>query len=140
MRASVVSFVIVALLISAALASAQGLTLRTGDGLVLELSGAGEVTAAQIGAAKLPLAGAGGFSIADFHNQPEPENMVANPGFEQGAEGWNLRDGQSIDEKIFHTGKRAVRLVPLSCRQRVIDFRLPAGQLLVKACQLAGVF
>jgi len=110
MRSSVVSFVIVALVISPTLASAQGLTLRTGDGLVLELSAAGEVTAAQIGAAKLPLAGAGGFYIADFHNQPEPENMVANPGFEQGAEGWNLRAGQSIDEKIFHSGKRAVRL------------------------------
>lgn len=70
MKKRILSAAFTLLVISATLASAQGLTLRTGDGLVLELSAAGEVTAAQIGAAKLPLAGTGGFSIADFHDHP----------------------------------------------------------------------
>ncbi len=110
MRTNATKLLIVTLVISAISASAADLTLKTKAGLAMRISPTGEVTAAQIGTVELPLAGVGGFSIADFQNQPEPQNLVPNPGFEQGAEGWNLRPGQSLDERVFHSGERAVRL------------------------------
>ncbi len=92
------------------MATAQSLTVATGDGLSLELSPKGRVTGLAIGKTKLPLRGAGGFAIADFHNQPEPKNLVPNPGFEAGREGWGLGKGQAIVHDITHSGQAAVRL------------------------------
>ena len=89
---------------------AQETTLETKDGLKVQLSAAGRITDLRIGDTRLPLKADGGFSVADYHNQPEPENLVPNPGFEEGAAGWSLGRGQSIVTDIVHGGKAAVRL------------------------------
>ncbi len=109
-REMTTAVLVAALAVSCAMATAQGIGVSTPDGVTLEMSANGEVTGLRIGEVKLRLVDAGGFAIADFHNQPEPVNLVPNPGFEEGAEGWNLGAGQSIDEEIVHAGKRAVRL------------------------------
>jgi hypothetical protein len=102
--------VALALIVSAALAWPQQVEVSTQDGVALEVSGKGEVTALRIGDTKLPLAVPGGFALADYHDQPEPQNLVPNPGFEAGAEGWALGAGQAIEEEIVHGGRRSVRL------------------------------
>jgi hypothetical protein len=58
----------------------------------------------------LPLHGAGGFAVADFANQPEPANLVPNPGFEEGATGWSLAADQALDRAVFHSGRASARL------------------------------
>ncbi|MBI2301904.1 MAG: hypothetical protein HYU66_23625 [Armatimonadetes bacterium] len=89
---------------------AQDLIVRTGDGLGLRVSPAGLVTAATLGNAALPLKGAGGFAVADLQNQPEPVNLVANPGFEDGPAGWALNATQSLDDTVAHGGKASARI------------------------------
>lgn len=89
---------------------ASAATLKCGDGLSLELSGAGRVTAVNLGKTSLPLTGDGGFAIADFKNQPEPVNLVPNPGFEEGQTNWRLGAGQHLDTTIFHSGQTSARL------------------------------
>jgi len=91
-------------------AAGQAATSETGDGLSLALSAKGRITGLRIGRTDLPLRGEGGFAIADFHHQPEAENLIPNPGFEQGAAGWRLGKGQSLDTEIFHSGRASVRL------------------------------
>ena len=59
---------------------------------------------------RVPLHGEGGFALADFKNQPEPVNLVPNPGFEAGTVGWRLAKGQSLDSQVFHSGRASVRL------------------------------
>ncbi len=54
--------------------------------------------------------GGGQFSLCDYHKQPEPVNLVPNPGFEEGAEGWTLVSAATLDEEIAHSGNRSVRL------------------------------
>ena len=88
----------------------QAATLETGDGLGLELSTSGRIAGLRIGRAALPLKGQGGFALADFLHQPEPDNVVPNPGFEDGAKGWGLGKGQAIDAQVFHSGRASVRL------------------------------
>ncbi len=99
-----------ALVLSMRVAPAQGIVVNSEDGTALEMSAQGQVMGMTIGEAKLPLAAPGGFAIADYQNQPEPVNLVPNPGFEEGAQGWALGRGQTIDEEIVHSGKRAVRI------------------------------
>lgn len=89
-------------------ARAEG--VESGDGLRLELSSRGRVTGVTIGQTALPMRGEGGFALADFKNQPEPVNLVPNPGFEGGTAGWKLAKGQSLDRQVFHSGRAAVRL------------------------------
>jgi hypothetical protein len=84
--------------------------LESGDGVRLELTAQGRVTALRIGETKLPLVAPGGFGIADFQHQPEPVNLVPNPGFEEGTRGWRLASGQFLDAQISHSGKNSVRL------------------------------
>ena len=83
---------------------------RPTDGLRLEISGQGRVTALRIGQTVLPMKGQGGFALADFHRQPKPLNLVRNPGFEEGTKGWHLAAGQSLDTHVFHSGGASVRL------------------------------
>ncbi|MGD9497825.1 MAG: sugar-binding protein, partial [Armatimonadota bacterium] len=52
----------------------------------------------------------GGFALCDYAKQPEPVNLIPNGGFEEGAQGWSLGAGQTIDEDIAHSGRRSVRL------------------------------
>jgi len=78
--------------------------------LRLELSDAGRIAGMQIGPTALPLIGAGGFAIADFQDQPPPVNLVPNPGFEDGARGWRLSKGQTLDRQVFHAGAVSARL------------------------------
>jgi hypothetical protein len=85
-------------------------SIRTGDGVRLELSPEGGVTAVSIGSTALTLVGQGGFAVADFKNQPEPVNLVPNPGFEDGTAGWTLTSTQFLDTSIFHTGGASVRI------------------------------
>jgi len=101
---------VLALALSVSVVAAQGVVVSTEDGTALEMSAQGQVTGLTVGETELALASPGGFAIADYHNQPEPVNLVPNPGFEQGAEGWSLGRGQSIDEQIVHSGQRAVRI------------------------------
>jgi len=88
----------------------EAVTLKTADGLSLDLTANGRVTNLRIGQTALPLKGEGGFSIADFKNQPEPVNLVPNVGFEEGDKGWRLAKGQTLDTTIAHSGKTCARL------------------------------
>lgn len=54
--------------------------------------------------------GDGQFALCDYANQPESQNIIPNPGFEEGAEGWSLVSAASLDEEIAHSGERSVRL------------------------------
>ena len=54
--------------------------------------------------------GGGRFLLADYANQPEPVNLVRNPGFEQGAQGWAISGRVSLDEEIARSGRRSARL------------------------------
>jgi hypothetical protein len=89
---------------------ARAEVVESADGLRLELSSRGRVTGLTIGQTTLPLHGVGGFALADFKNQPEPVNLIPNPGFEAGAVGWRLAKGQTLDSQVFHSGRTAVRL------------------------------
>jgi hypothetical protein len=89
---------------------AQALELGTQDGLVLELSRRGQVTGLVVAGRPIPLHQSGGFFVIDYQNQPQAKNLVPNPGFEEGAQGWSLSAGQAIDEEIAHGGRRSVRL------------------------------
>lgn len=106
-RSRHICVLLVAFLAEAALVAAP---LSTGDGLAVDLADTGQVTAVRIGATALPLRGAGGFLIADFNHQPEPANLVPNPGFEQGTAGWPLAASQSLDTTVVHAGRASVRL------------------------------
>lgn len=90
--------------------SAIAADVESGDGVRLELSARGRAVGLRIGATALPLRAPGGFSIADFHDQPKPVNRVLNPGFEDGEKGWRLAKGQSLDQRISHSGKCSARL------------------------------
>ena len=68
----------------------QQLAVRSGDGLVLGLSPRGEVTTLAAGDTSIPLHQPGGFFLVDYKNQPEPQNLVPNSGFEEGTQGWSL--------------------------------------------------
>ena len=96
--------------IIAAATPAVAASVKTGDGLSLDLSPAGRVTALAVGKVALPLKGEGGFALADFKHQPEPTNLVPNPGFEAGETGWRLGKGQAFDTAVAHTGRASVRL------------------------------
>ncbi len=98
------------LLLLLTLSPAAAVPLKSADGLAIELSPAGRVTAIRAGATALPLKGDGGFSLADFQNQAEPVNLVPNPGFEEGTKGWALEAGQALDAAVFHSGRASVRL------------------------------
>ncbi len=58
----------------------------------------------------LPLRGTGGLAIADFKHQPALVNLVPNAGFEDGATGWRLAKGQTLDSNVAHSGKTSARL------------------------------
>jgi len=84
--------------------------IRTSDGLKLEFSAPGRVTRVTAGRVALPLRGAGGFAVADFRDQPEPQNLVPNGGFEEGTTGWSLSPGQALDTTISRSGRASARL------------------------------
>lgn len=92
-----------------AMVAAQPLSVRTSDDVTLSVDGSGTVTGLRIGGTEL-LGGRGGFSLCDYANQPEPVNLIPNGGFEDGAQGWSLGAGQSIDETVAHSGMRSVRI------------------------------
>ncbi|MGD9497241.1 MAG: hypothetical protein AB7Y46_13160, partial [Armatimonadota bacterium] len=91
------------------MAAAQPLSVQTGDGVALAVDGSGAVTSLRIGGTEL-LGAPGGFALCDYAKQPEPVNLIPNGGFEEGAQGWSLGAGQTIDEDIAHSGRRSVRL------------------------------
>lgn len=91
-------------------AAADAATLTTADGLALDLSPQGRVTGAKIGRIPLPMKGEGGFSVCDYAVKPELVNLVPNGSFEQGAEGWHLAAGQTLDTTVAHTGKTSAKL------------------------------
>lgn len=95
-----------AAMLSLAASAGMAATIATGDGLSLDVTASGAVTGVRMGDADLPVSGEGGFAVADFANQPELQNLIANPGFEDGATGWSLVGTQSIVEEGAHTGNR----------------------------------
>ncbi len=90
--------------------SAGAATVKTGDGLAVEVDRQGLISGASVEGQAVPVKGAGGFSVSDFTVEREFINIVPNPGFEDGDEGWLLADTQSFDEEVFHSGSRSVRL------------------------------
>ena len=98
------------LVLFVALGSAEAVTVATRDGLGLDLSARGRVGALRIGEVALPMKGEGGFAIADFRDQPEPQNLVPNPSFEEGDTGWRFARRQSVDTTVFCSGKASARL------------------------------
>jgi len=101
--------VFVTLLLSVA-SLAGGHRLEIAAGLRLELSDEGRVAQILIGGSALPLRGTGGLAIADFKHQPAAVNLVPNAGFEDGATGWRLAQGQSLDSSVAHFGQTSARL------------------------------
>jgi len=99
-------------MMGAAASVGMAATMATGDGLSLEVTGSGAVTGVRVGDVDLPVSGEGGLAVADFANQPELQNLIANPGFEEGATGWSLAGTQSIVEEGAHTGSRCGDLAP----------------------------
>lgn len=91
-------------------ATAQPTALRTDDGLLLQFADDGRIAALQAGDDALTLLSDGGFFLVDHKDQPEPVNLVPNPGFEQGTTGWLLASGQTVDEQTVHSDRRAARL------------------------------
>ena len=98
------------LLMLALAAVASAATLTTSDGLALDLSARGRITGVRVGKTALPLQGEGGFSVCDFAIKPELVNLVPNGGFEEGAKGWSLGKGQSLDTTIAHAGTTSAKL------------------------------
>ncbi len=80
------------------------------DGLRLSFTDKGRVASLRLGDLQLPLLAPGGFSVIDYQDQPQPQNIVANPGLEEGLQGWNLLAGQEIDKTTAHTGAASVRI------------------------------
>jgi len=99
----------------------------TADGLRMELSPDGRVTGLQIGDERLPLTAPGGLAVADFHDQPQPANLVPNPGFEQGLDGWHLDRWQKLDPQMARGGHNSVRLTvpPGEPRSTSLEVRVP---------------
>ncbi len=91
-------------------ALANTTTLETGSGLRVGLSDEGRFTEISIARSGLPLREAGGLAITDFKHQCAPVNLVPNAGFEDGATGWRLGQGQSLDSQVTHSGKNSARL------------------------------
>jgi len=99
-----------ALLLSPAFAYAQAHSVATSDDLSMGVSADGGVTSVRIGDADLPLRGAGRFSLADYQRQPEPVNLITNPGFEQGTADWGLLPSQHLDREVAHSGAASMRI------------------------------
>ena len=102
--------VVLTLLLAAPGALVRTDSVESVDGVRLDLSPQGKITGIRIGETVLPLVAAGGFSIADFGAQPAPVNLVPNPGFEEGAKGWRLSKGQSLDAGILHSGRNSIKM------------------------------
>jgi hypothetical protein len=90
--------------------SAGGEALQCPGGLRVEFSDQGRVTRLDIGSTRLPLKTPGGLAVADFQRPPALVNLVPNPGFEEGAHGWRLEKGQTVDTAIAHGGRASMRL------------------------------
>jgi len=84
--------------------------LQTNEGLRLEFSDQAQLTRVDIGSTTLPLKRPGGFSVADHQRPPALVNLVPNPGFEEGTQGWRLEKGQTLDTTIAHDGRASMRL------------------------------
>ncbi len=97
------------LAVTVPMAAAAGVTLRTGDGLALSLSPQGRVSGLQVGDVGLRSGEPGGFWLTDYHDQPEPPNIVPNSGFEDGTTGWALAGSQQLDPTVAHSGRASVR-------------------------------
>ncbi len=84
--------------------------LQSRDGLRVEFSEQGRIARMNIGATALPLKGTGGFAVADYECPPALVNLVSNPGFEEGVQGWRLEKGQTLDATVAHGGRASMRL------------------------------
>lgn len=98
------------LAVTVPLAAAADVTLRTGDGLALSLSPQGRVSGLRAGDVSLRSGEPGGFWLTDYHDQPEPPNLVPNAGFEEGTTGWALAGSQQLDPTVAHGGRASVQL------------------------------
>jgi hypothetical protein len=114
-------------LFASAAATAEAAPLQTASGLRMELSPSGRVTGLQIGPTTLTLRGTGGLALADFQDQPQPANLVPNPGFEAGVAGWHLDKYQSLDTQVAHAGHASARLTvpPGVPRSTSLEVRVP---------------
>ncbi len=85
-------------------------TLQSEDGFAVELADDGTVSRVTIGDSTVPMKKPGGFSVADFHTRPEPQNLVDDGGFERVARPVNLDRYQQIDTTTRRSGDRSVRI------------------------------
>jgi len=91
-------------------AAVGGEVLQSKDGLRLEFSEQGRVSRVVVGSTAIPLKGTGGFAVADYQCPPAVVNLVPNPGFEEGVQGWRLEKGQTLDTAVAHGGRASIRL------------------------------
>ncbi|MBU0611798.1 MAG: hypothetical protein KKI08_28235, partial [Armatimonadetes bacterium] len=106
-------FLLLVLLLSPTLSSAH--ELKTPDGLSLQISDAGRVTGMRVGEADLPLAGAGGFFVADVAKLPNADQqLVPNPGFEDVQDGqptgWGVGADWTRDTTVHRNGAAAMHV------------------------------
>ena len=82
------------------------------DGLALVVDARGAVTGVSVGGRALPGPGAaGGFYLADVRDVPARETEVLlNPGFERGQDGWSVGADWAPDTTVAHAGTTSMRV------------------------------
>jgi hypothetical protein len=125
--------------VTCAPAQSQGLTVRSGDGVALELTNRGEVTRFAIGDVLLPLKGRGGFGITDYGEPSaaagKPVHVPVEAKAEQRGEAVALRGGlprAGLELEATLTGDKeciridgTVRDTTGKDRAVAVEFRLP---------------
>ena len=107
-------------------------SLKTGDGLEIELSRKGYISSVRTGTTALPLANViSGFSVVD---QAElGENAMLNGGLEAGLKGWDIPPGAKhwgVDEQVARTGKKSLRLaLPGRIKRSTLEVFSPVAQV-----------
>ena len=94
---------------------AWALDLNTTDGLAVRLDGSGAIGRVRVGGSDLPLAGPGGFFVADVARIPVRDvELLPNPGFETLAAGqptgWSVGHDWTVDTTVAHSGKASMRV------------------------------
>ncbi len=81
-----------------------------GSSVVVSVSSDGLVTNLQANGVLVPLQGAGGFGLVDYAQATLLPNLAPNPGFEQGATGWQWDQCSSLASNVVHSGQYAAQI------------------------------
>jgi len=81
--------------------------VATPDGLIITFTPKTKVTLAGV---DLPETNQpGGLLVRDATRKPKP-NLLSNPGFAEGINGWQIKGKGMIEDKLFHSGKESLLL------------------------------